>query len=85
MTNITLLQLILQAALKGKIDTLFQKRINHFQSNKFVECGCNDEHNSFTTYSPTCPYNANSFTRRYFSSTYFYCFAKGKDNFVDFV
>ena len=62
-----------------KIDILFQKIINHFQSNKFIDCNCNDEHKYFAVVCPNCPYNANSLARNYFASTNCYCFAEDKD------
>ena len=50
-----------------------QKRINHFQSSKFVWCDCNDEHKDFAIYCFNSSYNAN-----------YYCFAEDNDIFCGF-
>ena len=63
---------------------LFQKRVNHFQSSKFVGCDCNDKHKYFEIYCSSCSYNANFFTRNYFQPTNYYCFAEDKDIFCGF-
>ena len=67
-----------------EIEIPIHKRLNHFEQTRFYGCDCQDDYQYFVATCSNCPYNTNSFSRNYFTSTNCYPFREEKNYLCEF-